>query len=244
MIWPATHLLCHYLASQNNVGDCVLELGCGVGVVGLVSTKANSHKLWVSTDGDESALEMCRKNFVLNEIPSRNVRVRKLQWGNEEQTSQLLDDLKMVSDEATSPFDSIVAADIVYPDTCGPVLKALFTTVDRLLKTGGIFWLSFVTRDGARTPRQLIESASDAGFRIQALPQLDAETKSKLPPLLDARILFLTREAEAREKNAKLGCDDCSVFPGLRAAMARLDDPSSEEEWEAPFGGDESSDEE
>jgi hypothetical protein len=172
------------------------------------------------------------------------VWVRKLLWGNEEQTSQLLDDLKMVSDEATSPFDSIVAADIVYPDTCGPVLKALFTTVDRLLKTGGIFWLSFVTRDGARTPRQLIESASDAGFRIQALPQLDAETKSKLPPLLDARILFLTREAEAREKNAKLGCDDCSVFPGLRAAMARLDDPSSEEEWEAPFGGDESSDEE
>ena len=37
MIWPATHLLCHYLALQNNVGDCVLELCCGVGMVGVVS---------------------------------------------------------------------------------------------------------------------------------------------------------------------------------------------------------------
>jgi SAM-dependent methyltransferase len=232
------------------VGEHVLELGSGVGMVGLVSSKANSHKLWVSTDGDESAVELCRRNFALNQIPAGDDKsgnnacwVRKLEWGNEEQSTQLLSDLKSFSGETEHLFDSIVAADIVYPDTCGLVLQALFKTVDRLLKPGGIFWLSFVTRDGATTPRQLIASASAAEFRIDALPPLDAATKATLPPLLDARILWLRRDEQAEVENTMLGADDCAVFPGLKATIARLECPSSEEEWEAAFCGGDSSDE-
>lgn len=76
------------------------------------------------------------------------------------------------------------------------------------------------------------------------LPSLDQSVKMKLPPLLDARILLLTRDEDAATKNAKLGASDCAVFPGLKDDLWRIEHPSSEEEWEAPFcGGDTSSEE-
>jgi hypothetical protein len=240
MIWPATHLICHHLASKN-VGECVLELGCGCGMVGILSSKANNHRLWVSTDRDEQALDMCRKNCVLNEVNADQVLARCNEWGNESHIQNLRDELA-IRCPGQNRFDAIVGADIIYPATCGQILHALLGTVSSLLSYDGTFWLSFATRDGAKTPMQLIQAASEAGFAIDMLPPLDSDQKFKLPPLLDSKMLLLQRHPEARQLNAALGTPSCKVFPGLQAAIARMEETSSEEEWDAPF--DDSSDEE
>jgi hypothetical protein len=65
--------------------------------------------------------------------------------------------------------------------------------------------------------------------------------------LLDAKILVLRRDKDARAKNDTLGSLECRAFPGLNAAIQRAAEESSDEEWEAPAfvdGDDEDEDDE
>jgi SAM-dependent methyltransferase len=259
MIWPATHLLCQHLAGtsrssgEDNGGhsarhgqlggaDTVLELGCGVGLVGITAMKQQAHSplLWVSTDMDQRALDLCRRNFVLNGIEVNDehadskVWTRTLAWGGQDRADELLRELRGRVNESERFFDAVVGADIVYPSTCGKVLDCLFSTVDSLLAPGGTFWLSFATRDGPVTPSRLLEAASEAGFMVESLPPLNASVTKLLPPTLDSKILVMTRSTNAKQRNNQLGSVDCTVFPRLREMLARLDESSSEEEWEGP----------
>jgi phospholipid N-methyltransferase len=251
MIWPATHLLCQEMVSGNvDIKDgTVLELVCGCGVVGVVaavvSTSSEKQKMYVSTDMDEKALELCHENYNLNAVDTRSQvghTIRKLTWGNVTEMQAIQDDLFHYTQ--TSKFDSVIAADIVYPSTAGQVLMALFDTVDFFLRDGGTFYLSFATRDGYHTPQRLIEAASMAGFAISALPPISDEIKSNLPPLLDSNILLLERSNYAREVNNKLGFLDCKVFPNLKLKIQQAEEESTDEEWEAPGGFDFGSDSE
>jgi SAM-dependent methyltransferase len=255
MIWPATHLLCQHLAGtsssdeendstrhgQLDGAETVLELGCGVGLVGITAMKqVQSPLLWVSTDMDQRALELCRRNFVLNgvevndEHADSKVWTRTLEWGDQDRANELLGELRRRVDESGRFFDAVVGADIVYPSTCGKVLDCLLSTVDSLLAPGGTFWLSFATRDGPVTPSRLLEAASEAGFMVQSLPPLNASVTKLLPPTLDSKLLVMTRSANAKKYNDQLGSVDCTVFPRLREMLARRDESSSEEEWEGP----------
>lgn len=133
-------------------------------------------------------------------------------------------------------FDVVVGADIVYPDTRSETLAALFETVETMLKTDGSFYLAFATRDGAKTSSRVLRAASDAGFAVERLPPLPSEKKRKLPPLLDSKLLVLRRSLNAREHNLEItGGEDCPIFPGLWRAVERLENPSSDEEWDPPF---------
>ena len=154
MIWPATHLLCQEIVSGNvgSTAKTILELGCGCGLVGVVASLAlNSQyekKIWVSSDMDEKALELCIHNFELNGIDATTddgPRVRKLTWGESKEMHAIQDEL--FNQTQTSKFDVVVGADIVYPATTGQVLVALFDTVNFFLKDGGVFYLSFATRE-------------------------------------------------------------------------------------------------
>jgi hypothetical protein len=137
LIWPATYLLCQFLILEQQQEELqkveprddhhhrtILELGCGCGMVGAVymkyhlqSQRAQQKVLWVSTDMDETALELCHQNLVRNGILQqvsgcrRNQSqqdgcaifsnevmstagtcccVRKLTWGNASDVQQLL----------------------------------------------------------------------------------------------------------------------------------------------------------
>lgn len=251
MIWPATHLLCQEIVS-GNVGSMVqtiLELGCGCGLVGVVASLSfNSQygkKMWVSTDMDEKALELCIQNFELNGIDlttDDGPRVRKLTWGKSKEMQAIQNEL--FHQTHSSKFDSVVGADIVYPSTAGQVLVALFDTVNFFLKDGGTFYLSFATRDGYQTPQRLIEAASTAGFAISSFSPLSSEIRGMLPPLLDSTVLVLQRCEFARELNNKLGGFECTAFPNMREKMQRAEEESSVEEWEPPGGFEYSDDEE
>ena len=191
------------------------------------------------------------------------VWVESLPWGDDDKINKILNKLQGYANakatannsnsnnnkEKTSSctkFDSVVAADIVYPSTCGETLKNMFRTVDLLLQPTGTFYLSFATRDGPKTPMKLVQTASQAGFAIDCLPPLRASVAKRLPPLLDSKILVMKRSSNASKWNESLGAEDCHVFPRLRASWARLfEDPSSsEEEWEAPIGVIDSEDDE
>jgi predicted nicotinamide N-methyase len=239
MIWPATHLLCQHLIAGDIIcqDSVVLELGCGCGLVGMAALKAKCPpSLWVSTDMDEQVLSLCRQNFSLNNLVANNIK--SLKWGDQDRIQELLADLRLHLNVEDAKFDSIMAADIVYPATSGNVIELLLTTVDCLLKDGGVFWLSFAARDGAQTPVKLLHAASKAGFRITALDPLSPDVAKRLPPLLGSTILILERNPDAELHNLNLGGDDCTVFPGLGAAIARQEELSSDEEWEPPFSDD------
>ena len=241
-----------------------LGCGCGlVGVVAMnpqeqgQRRKYDDHeeergkqqpKMWVSTDMDEAALTLCKENFALNGIPTNEsqhlndascshkrddggVFVKCLQWGKDEDIINLQSELQL------ERFDVIVGADIIYPNTSGKILTDLFHTVERLLShENGLFYLSFAARDGPKTPSRLIEAASNAGYVISiGSHPLDSRILKSLPPLLGSKILVLERSTDAGQLNHLLGQPECTVFPGLQAALARLDESSSEEEWDAPF---------
>jgi hypothetical protein len=201
--------------------------------------QVHSPLLWVSTDYDQRALDLCRRNFALNGIDANGnddskVWTRTLGWGDQDRAEELLGELRRRVNESERFFDAVVGADIVYPSTCGKVLDSLFLTVDSLLAPGGTFWLSFAARDGPVTPSRLLEAASEAGFMIESLPPLNASVAKLLPPLLDSKILVMKRSANAKNSNDQLGYVDCTVFPRLHEMLARRDESSSEEEWEGP----------
>jgi SAM-dependent methyltransferase len=245
MIWPATHYFCQWLTeirpfSTLEIGSdlAILELGCGCGLVGLVTSLISSgsptvdcNRLWVSTDADPKALELTRANFEINKIPMDNVWIRKLSWGDREDIKNLQKELKTLINR--DRFDIIVAADIVYPSTANQVLTLLFQTIDMCLSPDGTFYLSFCTRDGYRTPQRLIAAANIAGYTISVVDyKLDNEVKIKLPPLLDAKLLVLRRGDSTLNKS--LGGLNCQVFPGLQASIQRASKEVKNEVWEPP----------
>ena len=68
MIWESAVVLGDVLAERGAalVGRRVLELGCGVGLPGLVARRAGAHV--VQTDHDALALALCRHNAALNRV--------------------------------------------------------------------------------------------------------------------------------------------------------------------------------
>ena len=250
----------------------VVELGCGCGVVGIFLALhqkcSKEKKLVVCTDMDKNTLHVCNQNISLNAekcafdagidgYHSASLKTFCLSWGDENAADNLLTMLSkhvnpvqgnINTSSPTLQFDTIIAADIIYPATCGYTLNLLFQTIDKLLEpTKGRFLLSFVTRDAHRTPINLIEAASQAGYLINIIPSERFLPKCfgkefELPPMMDAKLLVLTKNAKSDivyNHNKRLGDDDCTVFPGLKHAAKRALEESSEEEWEPPFDNEE-----
>ncbi|GKY91770.1 hypothetical protein MPSEU_000148700 [Mayamaea pseudoterrestris] len=258
MLWPASHLMCQLLV-QNDVirrdaadenhnahhdsSDTkyyVLELGSGCGLVSLVGIlKSRMVDVWMATDVDANALELCRKNFAAHGFTENDgqARIRSLAWGDERHIQNIRQEMEAFigGGDTCNGFDAIVGADIVYPDTNDETLGALFQTVDALLTPKGTFYLAFATRDGAKTPSRLVYAARHAGYSIDRLPALSPEIANKLPPLLDSKLLILRKINKISELDASnLGSESCAIFPGLWDAVERLENPSSDEEWQAP----------
>ena len=251
MIWPASYLLCQFLcyrlSSNTPLGHChflgvkILELGCGIGIVGITAAltsyacRPEDPLILFSTDVAEDVLQLCTANIQRNDLshnPNVFIAARKLSWG------QNTDITAIMEEAGLDGFDSVIAADIVYPTTTDETLSLLFKTVDQALKIGGSFFLSFVSRDGFKTPRRFVQASSQAKYKIEYIPYKDfikPNWANFLHPLLDATLLLLTRDEHAHIWNDQLGSDDCLIFPGMkRASLASRDGVDVKDEWIAP----------
>ena len=119
----------------------VLELGSGTGLGGLALLKY-VHNHWESdmirhvhitlTDADPAALDLCRRNAILNHFDKECVAVEALTWGESDNT--LLD----------HSFSVILACDILYDIRMLPAIGKSATQAAR--KSSCTFYLSHVPR--------------------------------------------------------------------------------------------------
>lgn len=125
-------------------GTRALELGCGVGVVGLAAALAGCDVL--ITDYVPEAVELALENARRNRL---SVRGMTLDW-------------RSPGDE---PFDVILGSDIVYDVGLHDCLIGL---LDRMLAPGGIVWLGDPGRSGTSA---FLERTYRAGFACQLFDQ-------------------------------------------------------------------------
>lgn len=223
-------------------------MGCGCGIVGIMAYLTRAASSIVCTDKDAKTVQLCAENIDINQreySSAEEISTRVLEWGDISGAEAIMRAfLHSKSNSGANiassghNFDTIIAADILYPATSGRALDLLFQTVQFILKEDGKFFLSFISRDGHQTILRLLEVASDAGFRISCI-----QNNTFLPPvkscrpMMGAKLLLLTRSADAKTFNCALGGANCFIFPGLLESASRALDDSSEDEWEPPFHG-------
>lgn len=118
LLWASAHALALRLADEPSLvaGKRVLELGAGVGYVGLVAAHLGAAEV-IQTDYHPDCLELCRQNARLNNIP--NVIVRTGDW-------------RTWPPELVG-FDLVIGTDILYERTLHPTLTALLPTLGKPL---------------------------------------------------------------------------------------------------------------
>ena len=252
MVWSGSHLLCYYLESLGRTGKCIgsaLELGAGVGLCSAVAIQAGACGHHCTTDMADPVLELASQNLQVaaNAANAANARaksvewsVAQLNWGDEAQIDGILRALPHPAHANETRFDTVFAAEVIYPDIDVQTLNQLFKTVDLMLVTGGAFICAFVERNALSVTRML-EVAGKTGWQLDLIPSTDflpryeSSTATRVHAMEGAKLLKFTRAAQGGCNNG-LGEADCSIFPGLKARLQRMTRAAQEvEEWVAPF---------
>ncbi|OCH95857.1 hypothetical protein OBBRIDRAFT_822511 [Obba rivulosa] len=104
--WPAGEVLSRYIARRGPLkGKCILELGSGTGLVGLVAGFLGA-QAWITDQAP--LLDIMARNVAMNALES-SVFVKELNWG------------EPIPDDLPRP-DIILAADCVYFEPAFPLL--------------------------------------------------------------------------------------------------------------------------
>ena len=104
-VWEAGEVLAHLLLAESVVGPLggksVIELGCGVGLVGRVAAGLGAARTVLTDQATFMAEWNCAANFSAAE--RERIEVARLEWGDDDAARQL-----------RPPFDLILASDIIY----------------------------------------------------------------------------------------------------------------------------------
>ncbi|WP_319408936.1 methyltransferase [uncultured Desulfosarcina sp.] len=168
-IWDASAVLASYLVSPPpNPMKTMLEIGCGLGMVGIAAAKAG-HRITM-TELNPDALNFARANAMANGCPE--VAIERLDWN---------------APELEERFDMIVGSETVYKTENIDGLDALF---DRYLNPGGTiilaegvrrtgveFWERMRLRYDVKVRRQTLRS--DQGTQHMVLFRLQRNADRK-----------------------------------------------------------------
>ncbi|XP_020107670.1 protein N-lysine methyltransferase METTL21A [Ananas comosus] len=162
LVWPGAVLLNNFLSLHAEIleGRSVIELGSGVGITGILCSRLCREV--VLTDHNEEVLEIIKKNIELQSSlgnpGSTGLKAEKLEWGNVDQISQILE-------RHPRGFDLILGADICFQQSSVP---PLFDTVEKLLRTQGSkcrFILAYISR-AKNMDTVIVDEAVQRGMRI------------------------------------------------------------------------------
>lgn len=140
-VWEASLVLAHRLAARPPRSDLRwLELGAGLGVVGIVAA-AFQHDVTI-TEYDPHALAFIHANAHLNDVRPRGIR--RLDW---------------LHPDVEARFDRIIGSELIYNERDFPALRRLFRSV---LKPEGEILLA----GEVRQPNTAFFEAMQKDFRI------------------------------------------------------------------------------
>ncbi len=120
-LWPSALALAQFLSREVNLaGRTALELGSGLGLVGIVAHRCGAEVLL--SDLEDDALRMAELNWIINfgELPG----MVRLDWRNPALNRQ---------------FETLLAADLAYEKR---LFWPLIDAFGKLLAPGGEIWLS------------------------------------------------------------------------------------------------------
>ena len=156
-LWPASVLMAGLvlesrLTAEAGPGARTLEIGAGIGLVGIAGLAAGLQVTF--SDYDQTAVCLARNNAVQNRFPEPSAV--KFDWKDVEETG-------------LDPFPVILGCDVIYETkTHSQVLNVL----DRLLVRDGVCWLGDPGRSRLPEFAQLAESR---GYRVEVCDQKGAE---------------------------------------------------------------------
>jgi ribosomal protein L11 methyltransferase len=137
---PTTVLCLNLIERCLGKGDNVLDVGTGSGILMIAAAKLGAGKV-IGIDKNKAAVEIARKNLLLNKIPRKRFAVR---------TGNLVDGVD-------GQFDLVVAN--LLPQT----LAILMDDVPKVLKKGGIFICSGMLEDNSHRVARKMQAT---GFKI------------------------------------------------------------------------------
>nr|XP_054925697.1 protein-lysine N-methyltransferase EEF2KMT-like isoform X4 [Dermacentor andersoni] len=131
---------------------CIVELGCGVGLTGMVVCKTCCPLSYTFTDGHEAVLQSVEENLRLNSVTECHTRAEMLRWGDHEDFRE----------HCTA--DVILGADLVFDPA---VVPALVATLAALLAHGGTAYIASTVRNLETRALFLSKLADEASLQYE-----------------------------------------------------------------------------
>lgn len=132
--WQASKLLSEWCLENRHLlrSKRIVELGCGVGLAGMVVCKTCCPLSYTFTDGHEAVLQSVEENLRRNSVTECHTSVKMLRWGDHE------------SFKEHCAADVILGADLVFDPA---VVPALVSTLAALLVHGGTAYIASTVRN-------------------------------------------------------------------------------------------------
>ena len=138
-LYAGAHVAIRHAVSLSQLleNKTVIELGCGVGGMGLIGTLLSNYKRLLMTDGESKTVEGAQVNAELIcshckcQDRLNKIQFATLSWGDESLAARVRDDFN-----AAQPFDVVLGCELMYFRTD---VQALVKTVLNLTDSCGIF---------------------------------------------------------------------------------------------------------
>lgn len=169
VVWPAAVALCEHLLLRRHraalPGSRVIELGCGLGVPGMVAVLAGAQEALLTEQ--KNLVTLLRVNIAaegnFSAAETARLEPRHLSWGAEEARG-----LREARHAAGSgELDFILCCDCVYEPLYGRSWEPLAATIDALAASTTIVLISFERRTSTVAPDgidEFLEAMTAAGF--------------------------------------------------------------------------------